>query len=116
MPAWPATLPQDALIDGYDERPPETALRTPMDAGPAKVRRRFTAGVRVVSATEALTRAQVDTLDAFYLTDLQGGALSFDWTHPRTQAAVQFRFVAGPRYAPQSQTDWLAQLRLEIVP
>lgn len=116
MPVWPVSLPQDVLIDGYDERPPDTTLRSTMDEGPAKVRRRFTAGVRVFSVTVALTRAQVETLDAFYRTDLQGGALRFDWTHPRTLAAVQFRFIAGPRYVPQSQTEWLTQLQLEILP
>lgn len=66
--------------------------------------------------TVPLTRAQVETLDSFYLNDLQGGALRIDWTHPRTQAAVQYRFITGPRYAPQSQTDWLAHLQLEILP
>ncbi len=116
MPVWPATLPQDVLIDGYDETPPNTTLRSQMDQGPDKVRRHFTAGERVFSATVALTRDQVETLDSFYLTDLQGGALRFDWTHPRAQAAVQFRFRSPPRYKPQSQTDWLVQLQLEILP
>lgn len=37
MPVWPVTLPQDVLIDGYDEKVPEMTLRTQMDAGPAKV-------------------------------------------------------------------------------
>ena len=32
------------------------------------------------------------------------------------QAAVQFRFVTRPRYGPQSQTEWLTQLQLEILP
>ena len=116
MPAWPSTLPQDVLIDGYDEQVPETTLRTSMDAGPAKVRRRFSAGVRVFAVTVPLTRAEVETLDAFYLNDLQGGALRFDWTSPRTGAPVQFRFLAPPRYAPQSQADWLGQLQLEVLP
>ncbi|NNG04360.1 MAG: hypothetical protein HKM95_09700 [Inquilinus sp.] len=116
MPVWPAALPQDVLIAGYSEEVPETTIRTQMDAGPAKVRRRFSAGVRKFAVTVALTRAQVQILDDFYLTDLQGGALRFDWTHPRTLAAVQFRFLTAPRYASQSQIDWLAQLQLEVLP
>lgn len=115
-PVWPVSLPQDPLIDGYDERAPDVLARTEMDAGPDKVRRRFTAGVRPMRLTVALTRTQVQTLDDFHVTTLQGGALPFDWTHPRTLATVAFRFTEPPSYKPQSQTDWLAALALEILP
>ncbi len=118
MPAWPATLPDEPLLAGYRERAPKTALRTEMDAGPAKQRNRFTAGVRPFGFTMDLTRAQVDTLDAFFITTLEGGTLAFDWTHPRTLAAVSFRFVAieTPEYTAVSQQDWRARLKLEILP
>jgi hypothetical protein len=39
---WPAGLPQCPSVGGYQERFTETALRTPMEAGVAKLRRRFT--------------------------------------------------------------------------
>lgn len=116
MPTWPASLPQTVMTAGLEERPPDTSLRSQMDAGPAKVRRRFTAGVRVFSATVPLSDTETETLDSFYQTDLQGGALRFDWTHPRTGAAVKFRFVTPPRYAPRSSKLWLVQLQLEILP
>ena len=116
MPAWPGTLPQDVFVQGYSEQPPELALRTQMDIGPAKLRRRQTAAARPLKATVGLTRAQVATLDAFFLTDLAGGALSFTWTHPRTLAAATFRFVSRPSYVPESGASWLAELDLEILP
>ena len=116
MVTWPVTLPQDVLLEGYGEQPPDEIIRTPMETGPAKVRRRSTAGPRPVSATIDLTRDQVETLDDFYRNTLGGGALSFDWVHARTQAAAKFRFLSQPVYRPESQTSWLATLNLEILP
>ncbi len=108
-PTWPASLPQRVAVDGYGEGPPDTTVRTRMDAGPAKVRRRFTAGVRPLSL-------QID-LDGFFGTTLLGGALAFDWVHPRTQAAVTLRFVRPPAYRPlASDAAWQAVLQLEILP
>ena len=116
-PTWPAGLPELVAVDGYEERPPDTALRTRMDAGPAKVRRRFTAGTRPLSVQLDIDAAQVETLDSFYMAALQGGALAFDWTHPRTQAAATLRFLRPPVYRPRtSDAAWRATLELEILP
>lgn len=117
MPAWPITLPQRVLADGYQEPLPEMTIRSEMDAGPAKVRRRFTAAVRTIRCQLALTAAQVTTLDTFYVTTLAGGSLSFDWVHPRTQATVAFRFAAPPQLQPETGgSSWIASLELEILP
>lgn len=116
MVSWPSTLPDDVLIEGYREQPPKNVIRTQMDQGPAKVRRRSTTGPRMLRVSLDLTRAQVDTLDSFFRTDLEDGALRFDWTHPRTQAAVQMRFVEPPQYTPLTGADWTAALNLEILP
>ena len=116
-PVWPVGLPQLTAVEGYGEAPPDTALRTNMDAGPAKVRRRSTAGIRPLSVQFDLDAAQVETLDAFYVATLQGGALSFDWVHPRTQAAATLRFVQPPAYRPHgSDAAWRAVVQLEVLP
>lgn len=113
---WPATLPSYPLVEGYEERAPATMLRTEMDAGPAKVRRRFTAGVRVLTLEVGLTTEQTETLDAFFVDTLQGGTLPFDWVHPRTQDPATFRFTAEPEYEPLGGEMWIAVLPLEILP
>jgi hypothetical protein len=115
--SWPPGLPQLVAVEGYDEAPPDLTVRTQMDAGPAKVRRRFTAGVRALSLQLDLDSAQVETLDVFFDATLQGGALAFDWVHPRTQAAATLRFVRPPVYRPgASDAAWQAVLQLEILP
>lgn len=83
MPSWPATLPAIEK-EGYSETPPDTSISTTMEAGPPKVRRRASAGVRKLIAPLTLSKAQTQILDDFYVTTLAGGVLPFDWTHPRT--------------------------------
>jgi len=116
-PAWPASLPQEPLAQGFSEQAPNTLLRSQMEAGPPKVRRRFTAGIRNIECQVRLTPAQVDLLDTFFDATIAGGALPFDWKHPRNGTAVTFRFVEPPSYTPVARgTLWQASLRLEILP
>ena len=44
MTAWPSSLPDHVLQQGHNESLANVTSRSQMDAGPAKVRRRFTAG------------------------------------------------------------------------
>ena len=95
---------------------PDMVVRTEMDAGPAKLRRRFTAAVRPLKGRIEITRAQAATLETFYVTTLAGGALPFDWTSPRTLETVSMRFVSPPRVGILKGTVWFADLDLEILP
>lgn len=118
-PVWPPTLPQDVFAEGYDETLPNTMLRTQMDAGPAKTRRRSTAGVRPLTVTIELNRTLGEdaAFDEFFTDTLGGGTLSFDWTHPRTLATVTMRFTAPPHLQPLAGGKfWRAMLNLEVMP
>jgi hypothetical protein len=94
----------------------DTVLRTEMDQGPAKTRRRTTAGVRTLTMAYILSAAQTAVLDDFYLEDLSGGSLSFDYTHPRTAATVTTRFKKPPAYIPLNGGYFRAVLEMEILP
>ncbi len=64
MAIWPVTLPQRFLAEpGVEETMPDIVIETEMDAGPPKIRRRYTAGYRHVTGSLKLTRAQRTTLD-----------------------------------------------------
>ncbi len=116
-PTWPETLPQFVEVEGHSETMPDTLLRTEMDVGPAKVRRRSTAAVRPVAVSIQCDADQIATLDAFVRDDLRDGALPFDWLLPRTQATVTFRFVRPPLWRPiTAGVLWLAVLELEVMP
>lgn len=117
MATWPASLPQTPLIDGYQEAFPDVRLRTVMDAGPAKMRRRYTAAVTPIECRMVLTAAQVATLKTFYDTTLTGGTASFSWSNPRTSSAVTFRFAEVPIVSRISGSIYYsAPLSLEIMP
>jgi hypothetical protein len=118
MDDWPSSLPQAPLEAAYNEMAPDMAVRTEMDAGPAKVRRRFTAAPRPFPGIEfSLTFAQYATFDDFYVTTLQGGALSFNWQHPITGASATFRFMPPPpRYRLGASTEMIATVSLELLP
>lgn len=116
MAVWPDDLPPLPLYDGYQEVPPRTALRTNMDAGPVKVRRRYSANVRLLKVRYSLTAEQVELLDQFFVETAEGGAVSFTWVHPRTGVEVEVRFGAEPRYTVKSPDLYLAEVEIEILP
>lgn len=113
---WPGDLPARPLIAGFEETFPDIALRTQMDAGAAKVRRRYTAAVRPLTVTYILTDAQVTSLDGFYLSTAAAGALPFDWTHPRTLDVVSVRFTQPPRITARGAGLWDVSIGLEVLP
>jgi hypothetical protein len=112
---WPLTVAPEQI--GYAESPPNTTLFTEMNAGPQKVRLRYTAAPRRFNLTYHLTKAEVATLDAFYATTSLGGTLEFNWTHPRTGDSVEARFVPGkpPNYS-AIEIDGVVSVQLEILP
>lgn len=116
MASWPSTLPQRPLADGYVERPRSVTIRTDMDVGPPKVRRRYTAEIRDYALRLLLTTVQVATLETFYITTLSHGSLTFDWVHPRTQVAATFRMVNRPGYEQAGPGYWYTDLALEELP
>ena len=116
MTIWPDTLPAAPLLEDFQELLPETAIRTDMDTGPAKVRQRSTAGTGALMVSYLLSAAETITLDAFYRTTLSGGATAFDYTHPRTGTSLSCRFTRPPEYAPLNGNYFKATLALEVLP
>ena len=117
IPSWPASLPQRPLADGFAETPPNLLVRSATDIGPAKVRRRTTVGVTRLKASFRLSSAQLAAFRTFFASDLQGGALSFSWTHPVTGAVGVFRIVPPPSINPiAAGIAWRVSLDLELLP
>ena len=113
---WPVTLPQAFLQNGLQITPVDNFIRSDMDSGIAKVRRRSTAVIENVSGQIKLDNGQDVILYEFFYTELQGGVLVFEWQHPRTDETKDFRFISTPTTKPLDGSQWLAQLELEILP
>lgn len=113
--AWPGTLPQTPLLEGYTESLPNQVIRSQMETGPAKVRRRFTAAIKPFTVNLLMTLAQTVTLETFYETTLNGGVDQFTWLHPRTTDAITFRFVSPPVFVTRGVLFGVV-LQLESLP
>ncbi len=88
---WPATLPTLAEAAGYSENYGVLILSTPMDAGPAKRRRRGNKP-RVLNVSFIMNNTQIATLETF-INDTIKGTARFDFPNPRTNVVAEFRIV-----------------------
>lgn len=121
MPTWPSSLPDKPLSNGFVERAPSNVIRTPMERGAAQQRRRGTSAPRPFDVRFSLSKDQAATLDAFIRDDLADGALSFEYTHPRTGTLGRFRIVVEEgeppaQYEHVGGTRWRVTMRLEQLP
>lgn len=110
MAVWPSELV--ITRDGFSETPPNRVIRSDMDVGPDKVRRRSTAAVRELKLKLFLTDSLMDIFDDFYL---DNDSTVFEFTHPRTSATVNARFNETPTYSLR-ETYWDVNVSLEILP
>ena len=115
MAVWPAGLPQGMFIGLQDARV-SSLVRSPTDAGIPKVRRRFTATLRVLSVPIVLTTSERTTFDTFYISTLAEGSLPFDWTDPIDGSTVEYRFREPAEFRTISTNLWSAVLSLEMLP
>ncbi len=113
---WPPMLPAAPLVEGFQETAPTITLRSAIDAGPPKVRRRFTAGISQISCRYTVTRDLMNILDNFYFNGVAGGAIPFEWEHPRRREIVMVRFREAPQYTAYSGDIWTAVVALEVLP
>ena len=115
MAAWPGTLPDFFQVGGYKELGANNILRSDMDVGPAKVRRRTTSNVRPVVGNMWLTTAQYTALKTFFETTQAYGALSFTMDDAHGVSKT-WRFVRPPAYRTLGPENWQVQLNLEEMP
>lgn len=87
---YPSTLPKAAPVSG---RPESGAIRTKMDVGPAKVRRRSTATAKPMQFMMRISGAKFDTFKTFFHTTALEGTLAFDMADPWDDTTQEWRFV-----------------------
>ena len=77
MIAWPETLPLPT-VEGYGIQPGDAILRTEMEAGPARQRRRFTQVPSRVSVRWIIRRDQFALFEAWYRWQAKEGGAWFE--------------------------------------
>lgn len=115
---FPPSLPQDLLLDGYQQVAPQMVRRSTVDQGPAKVGRRYTANVSEFNGRLVMTRAQLIEFDDFYFGPAGGGSVAFEWKHPLRRDTVRMRFRERPSYTNGGHPEdiWVVNLAIEILP
>lgn len=117
MATWPASLPQNLNVGGFQYSQQDQAIRTEMDAGPAFVRRRFTAAATQFSGVVYVDSTQHATFWTFYNSTINGGVDEFTWTHPIDGTSASVRFVGVPSVTPvQTGVLFALSMQLEILP
>lgn len=90
---WPVSLPQVLCLDGQKGKRKSNVIRTGMDAGPAKARRRYTVTEKLFEGSIIVTETQRLLLEDWYKTVLGDGTLRFVMKDPQTLQPAEFRFT-----------------------
>lgn len=113
--AWPATLPQQFLRDGFEGTSADNIIASSVSTGPAKTRRRTTAAVRPLSGTMIMTSAQLATFRAFVSTTIAERSRPFTFPDPYGGSDLLVRMVEPFKDAP-NVLDWRVTITLEVLP
>jgi hypothetical protein len=89
---WPEALPKTLSLNGLSVQRNSSVVRTQMDAGARKARRRYTASTKIFTGKMLLNYAQRMILEDFYHTVLGDGVLRFIFLDPQTLETGEFRF------------------------
>lgn len=124
LPYWKSTLPK-APQKGYSESIGLNIIRSAMDLGPAKMRRRSKSPDQL-DVNYLMTDAQVEILRNFIETDL-GGVRRFNYPHPRLSTYTDNTTWKEVRIVPSGSGEffkiqyvapgyWTLGLKIEVLP
>lgn len=115
---WP--LPYQILQSGFNQQATDNRIRSKVEAGVDKLRKRYTTPIKNINASMHLTYAQYDTLETFFNTTLQGGVLTFNYPDPTHQGDVtptmyEYRFLSTPTYSAAGGTHYVVTMNWERI-
>lgn len=93
IPIWPKSLPQSPLASSFKQKAPSNLLRSSMDTGPDKVRRRGTAKPFTQSLTFVMDNTQLNTFENFVRNTLGYGVRAFEMYQTHRERYVRTRIV-----------------------
>lgn len=96
--AWPVSLQDKVNESGFSHKIGETVIRSDMDTGPRKMRRRFTRPINTFSTSIDLTTSEFSDFMTFFNTTINGGTTRFEFNHPITGELKEFRFAGPPEF------------------
>ena len=99
---WPFTLAEDGVTkinklpapqwDGMQSEWQDSLLRSQVDSGPAKQRRRFTGVSQYLTCYWVFNTPELEIFEDWFFEDLGIGANDFNWINPFNNVACVARF------------------------
>ena len=121
--AWPVTVPDKFEKGSYNYDPQGNILRTEMDAGYPKVRRRFTAISKYHTGMLILTTAEKEAFETWFYSTAGYGTEEFTFSNPQdVLSTIIARFVIENNSQPYSikqdgdTLDWQVTFTIEELP
>lgn len=114
--AFPAGLQDKLNQAGFTHAIGKTTIRSTMDVGLDKIRRRFTKGIDLFSCTIDLNYDDYSLLYNFFDTTINGGANTFEYDHPFTGTTSEFRFIEPPSITPKGGKWFTVTMKWELMP
>ena len=116
MIQWPTSLQQLVNADSFNLKKGSTTIRSDVDIGPAKVRRRMTKSTDTVTVGFNLTKAEYLIHEEFYDIDLNGGVNAFEFKNPITQVVEVYRYNSEPEYKSIGGVNFVVNMQWERLP
>jgi len=95
LKTWPTDIPD--CPQTWNETPIEVRVRTDVDTGPAKVRRRFTKSLLQVEWGLTMAKDKYAIWQTFFEVTLRNGIDTFMYPHPYTGVDIEMRFAGVPQ-------------------
>ena len=115
MATWPSTLPAPSP-GAYQEVFPNNTIRSDMEVGPAKVRKRATSAPTKYKMSFEMDNTDINTLETFYRTTINEGADTFEMDDPRNGTTETFRMIGPPEISALSPIYYRANINMEKLP
>ena len=104
--AWALTLPQAPSADGFRVVYPSVVVRSSMDAGPTKQRRRVAWAKKTMVAPFVMSPTQLTDFEEFYKNTVRAGTDVFEWTDPMRDVLGEYRIIEDPQIEADEYGLW----------
>lgn len=115
--SWPTMLPTRPLLAGYGLEVDGQVLRSSIEQGLGRQRRRGPTAITTVRARWTMTPNQMEFFKAWATGRAAFGGAWFDIVLPigagAAETTVEARFVGSPRYTPAGTVGWHVDAQIE---
>lgn len=117
MTDWPSSLPQGLAAQDFKYSLPDNTIRTQMDQGPDKIRRRTTSTPGTLDGSMVMSSAQWEDLVAFFQTTVaETGQFTFPNPYDEGATDITVRFRSSPEAVFFAPGKWRVSLSFEVMP